>query len=58
MSGMNRDQVGAEYDRRATRRNFDTTHTSRPDAEPMWDDLDPETQDKMIEVAWEEGWVE
>lgn len=46
-------QAQRRYDAGARRRSYDTTHTSRPDAEPTWDDLGYEDQNAIIR-EWNE----
>lgn len=36
------------YDERVNEQNYDTSSTSRPEAHPMFDDLGPEEQGKVI----------
>lgn len=43
------------FDRAARQQNYDTTHTSRPDAVPTWDDLMPDDQAKIIAEYDESG---
>lgn len=50
-----REEAGRIFDHYAMRANFDTSHTSRPDAVPMWDDLTRQDQDRVIGEYIAEG---
>lgn len=41
-------QAQRRFDATATKQNYDTTYTSRPDAVPMWDDHSKEEQDDIM----------
>lgn len=48
-------QAQAIFDRGARHQNYDTTHTSRPDAVPTWDDITEDEQDDVIRQLDESG---
>lgn len=54
---IQRQLIQQEFDRRANSASYDTSHTSRPDAMPTWDDLTPSEQDETVEIYLEQGWV-
>lgn len=48
-------QAQAHHDAAARKMNSDTSHTSRPDAVPTWDDLDQQEKDEVMARMHEDG---